>query len=186
MIHIFPKFYKYIIVKMSENDLKSTIAEVEKTWNHYLPKVPFSYSFLDKTYDNIYANDKRMGNVFYYFTFIALLLAGMGLYGLAAFITEQRSAEISIRKILGASLGRIMLTLSKEFTILILIANFIAWVPAWFFLKNWLDDFAIKIDLGFQGFILAALFSLIIGLLTVSLKTYIAARANPIETLKAD
>ncbi|MDA3905299.1 MAG: ABC transporter permease [Bacteroidales bacterium] len=186
MIHIFPKFYKYIIVKISGNDLSKTLIEVEKTWNNYLPRVPFSYSFLDKTYDNIYANDKRMGNVFYYFTFIALLLAGMGLYGLAAFITEQRSAEISIRKILGASLGRIMLTLSKEFTILIIIANLIAWIPAWFFLKNWLSDFAIRIELGFQGFILAALFSLIIGLLTVSIKTYIAARANPVETLKTD
>lgn len=186
MIHIFPKFYKYIIVKISGNDLNGTLAEVEKTWNNYLPKVPFSYSFLDKTYDNIYTSDKRMGNVFYYFTFIALLLAGMGLYGLAAFITEQRTAEISIRKILGASLWKIMLTLSKEFTILIIIANLIAWVPAWFFLKNWLSDFAIRIELGFQGFILAALFSLIIGLLTVSLKTYIAAKANPVETLKTD
>ena len=186
MIHIFPKFYKYIIVKISGDNLNSTLIEVEKTWNNYLPKVPFSYSFLDKTYDNIYASDKRMGNVFYYFTFIALLLAGMGLYGLAAFITEQRRAEISIRKILGASLGNIMLTLSKEFTILIIIANLIAWVPAWYFLKNWLSDFAIRIDLGFQGFIWAALFSLIIGLLTVSLKTYIAAKVNPVETLKTD
>lgn len=186
MIHIFPKFYKYIIIKFSGDDLNTTLIEIEKTWNNYLPKVPFSYSFLDKTYDNIYANDKRMGNVFYYFTFIALLLAGMGLYGLAAFITEQRSAEISIRKILGASLGRIMLTLSKEFTILIIIANLIAWIPAWFFLENWLSDFAIRIDLGLQGFILAAIFSLIIGLLTVSLKTYITAKANPVETLKTD
>jgi len=87
---------------------------------------------------------------------------------------------------LGASLGRIMLTLSKEFTILIIIANLIAWIPAWYFLKNWLNDFAIRIELGIQGFILAALFSLIIGLLTVSLKTYIAAKANPVDTLKTD
>jgi putative ABC transport system permease protein len=186
MIHIFPKFYKYIIVKISGSNLNSTLGEVEKTWNNYLPKVPFSYSFLDKTYDNIYASDKRMGNVFYYFTFIALLLAGMGLYGLAAFITEQRSAEISIRKILGASLGNIMLTLSKEFTILIIIANLIAWIPAWYFLNNWLSDFAVRIELGFQGFIWAALFSLLIGLLTVSLKTYIAAKTSPVETLKTD
>ncbi len=186
MIHIFPQFYKYMIVKMSGNDIKKTIGEIKKTWSNYLPKVPFSYSFLDKTYDNIYTNDKRMGNVIYYFTYIALLLAGMGLYGLAAFITEQRSAEISIRKILGASLGRIMLTLSKEFTILIIIANLIAWIPAWFFLKNWLGDFATRIDLGIQGFVWAAFSSLIIGFLTVSIKTYIAAKANPVETLKAD
>lgn len=186
MIHIFPRFYKYIIVKISGHDLNTTLGEIEKTWGKYLPKAPFSYSFLDKTYDNIYTSDKRMGNVFYYFTFIALLLAGMGLYGLVAFITEQRSAEISIRKILGASVGRIMLTLSKEFTILILIANLIAWVPAWYFLKSWLDDFAIRINLGLQGFVLAALFSLIIGLLTVSLKTYLVAKANPVDTLRAD
>lgn len=186
MIHIFPRFYKYIIVKVSGNNIEQTLSQLEKTWNKYLPKAPFSFSFLDKTYDNIYASDKRMGNVFYYFTFIALLLAGMGLYGLAAFITEQRSAEISIRKILGASVGRIMLTLSKEFTILILIANLIAWVPAWYFLKNWLNDFAIRIELGIAGFIWAALFSLFIGLLTVSLKTYIAAKANPVDMLKTD
>ncbi|MBN1649753.1 MAG: ABC transporter permease [Bacteroidales bacterium] len=186
MVHIFPRFYKYIIVKISGNQLDKTIQEIEKTWNNYLPKVPFSYSFLDKTYDNIYTNDTRMGNVFYFFTFIALLLAGMGLYGLAAFITEQRSAEISIRKILGASLGRIMLTLSKEFTILILIANLIAWLPAWFFLKNWLNDFAIRIELGLEGFVWAAFFSLFIGLLTVSLKTYITARTNPVDILKTD
>ncbi|RLD38397.1 MAG: hypothetical protein DRI74_04035 [Bacteroidetes bacterium] len=186
MIHIFPTFYKYLIIKISAENLNTTLIEIEKTWKNYLPKAPFSYSFLDKTYDNIYSSDKRMGNVFYYFTFIALLLAGMGLYGLAAFITEQRSSEISIRKILGASSGKIMLTLSKEFTILIIIANLIAWLPAWFFLKNWLSDFAIKIDLGLQGFILAALFSLIIGLLTISIKTYIAAKTNPVDILKTD
>ncbi|HAG16211.1 MAG TPA: hypothetical protein DCG69_06750 [Bacteroidales bacterium] len=186
MIHIFPRFYKYIIVKVDAENLNSTLAKIQKAWYNYLPKAPFSYSFLDKSYDNIYTNDKRMGNVFYFFTFIALLLAGMGLYGLAAFITEQRRAEISIRKILGASLGRIMLTLSKEFTILILIANLIAWLPAWFFLKNWLNDFALRIELGIEGFVLAAIFSLTIGLLTVSLKTYIAAKSNPVETLKTD
>ncbi len=186
MIHIFPQFYKYIIVKITGNKRDKTLLEIEKTWNNYLPKVPFSYTFLDKSYDNIYTRDKRMGNVFYYFTFIALLLAGLGLYGLVAFITEQRKAEISIRKILGASLWKIMLSLSKEFTILILIANLIAWVPAWYFLKNWLNDFAIRIDLGLQSFVLAALFSLFIGLLTVSLKTYIAAKANPVEMLKTD
>lgn len=186
MIHIFPQFYKYVIIKMSSNDKNKTIAKIKNTWINYLPKVPFSYSYLDKSFDNIYTNDKRMGNVIYYFTYIALLLAGMGLYGLAAFITEQRSAEISIRKILGASLGRIMLTLSKEFTILIIIANLIAWIPAWLFLKNWLDDFATRIDLGIQGFVWAAFSSLIIGFLTVSIKTYIAAKANPVETLKTD
>jgi len=186
MIHIFPGFYKYIIIKINADDFHTTLTAIQKTWYKYLPKTPFSYSFLDKTYDNIYANDKRMGNVLYFFTFIALLLAGMGLYGLAAFITEQRSAEISIRKILGASMGRIMLTLSKEFTILILIANFLAWVPAWFFLKNWLNDFALHINLGLQGFIWAALFSLIIGLLTVSLKTYLAAKTKPVDILNTD
>ncbi|OYT15715.1 MAG: hypothetical protein B7C24_11615 [Bacteroidetes bacterium 4572_77] len=183
MIQIFPVFYRYMIVKTQKYNSKSVLAEVERKWHKHLPRAPFSYYLLDNVYENIYSADKRMGSIFYTFTWMALFLAALGLYGLVAFIAEQRRAEIGIRKILGASMSRLIFTMSKEFVILILLSNILAWIPAWYFLHNWLAKFAFRIDLDFWPFLLTAFMSFFIGLFTIGVKTWMAAKENPVSVL---
>lgn len=184
MIQIFPPFYRYVIIKIDSKNPKNLISEIERKWHKHLPRTPFKYYFLGESYENIYSSDNRMGNIFYFFTFIALFLAGLGLYGLVAFISEQRKAEIGIRKVLGASIGRLMFTMSKEFAVLILVSNVIAWIPAWYFINSWLSDFAFRIELTIWPFVLTAFLSLMIGLITISIKTWLATKASPASILK--
>ncbi len=183
MIHIFPPFYRYVILKIERQQHASLISEVERKWHKHLPRTPFSYYFLDEAYESMYRSDNRLGRIFYFFTFIALFLAALGLYGLVAFISEQRKAEIGIRKVLGASIGRLMFTMSKEFVLLILFSNVLAWIPAWYFINTWLEDFAFKIELSIWPFIFTAIISVFVGLLTISIKTWVATKSNPAEIL---
>lgn len=183
MIHIFPPFYRYVIIKIERQQHASLISEVERKWHKHLPRTPFKYYFLDEAYESMYRSDNRLGRIFYFFTFIALFLAALGLYGLVAFISEQRKAEIGIRKILGASIGRLMFTMSKEFVLLILFSNVLAWIPAWYFINTWLEDFAFTIDVSIWPFISTAIISVLIGLLTISIKTWVATKSNPADIL---
>jgi len=184
MIQIFPPFYRYVIIKIDDKNTPNLLAKIEAKWHDNLPRAPFRYYFLNDAYNRIYSPDQRLGSIFYFFTFVALFLAGLGLYGLVAFISEQRKAEIGIRKVLGASIGHIMLSMTKEFTILILISNVIAWLPAWYFANSWLNDFAFRVQLSVWPFVFTAIFSLAIGLITISLKTWLAAKASPASILK--
>jgi putative ABC transport system permease protein len=186
MIQIFPPFYRYIIVKFDRVNAANLVSEIERKWHKHMPRTPFEYYFLDESYEAMYTSDNRLGRIFYFFTFIALFLAALGLYGLVAFISEQRKAEIGIRKVLGASVQRLMFTMSKEFVLLILLSNVLAWIPAWFFINTWLDDFVFRIDLNLWPFIVTALVSVFIGLFTISIKTYAATKENPSEVLKAN
>lgn len=183
MIHIFPPFYRYIILKIEGKQHASLISEVERKWHKHLPRTPFDYYYLDDAYEAMYQSDNRLGRIFYFFTFIALFLAALGLYGLVAFISEQRKAEIGIRKVLGASIGRLMFTMSKEFVLLILFSNVLAWIPAWYFINTWLEGFAFTIDLSIWPFISTAVISVFIGLLTISIKTWVATKSNPADIL---
>jgi len=185
MIQIFPPFYRYIIIKFDRDNTGVVVSEIERKWHKHLPRTPFEYYMLDESYESMYSSDHRLGRIFYFFTFIALFLAALGLYGLVAFISEQRKAEIGIRKVLGASVGRLMFTMSKEFVLLILLSNVIAWIPAWYFIKTWLDDFVFHIELSLLPFIVTTLVSVIIGVITISIKTYFATRENPSDVLKA-
>jgi putative ABC transport system permease protein len=184
MIQIFPQFYRYIIVKFDRVNPKAFVSEIERKWHKHLPRTPFEHFMLNDSYSNMYLSDNRLGRIFYFFTFIALFLAALGLYGLVAFISEQRKAEIGIRKILGASTVRLMFTMSQEFVLLILLSNVMAWIPAWFFINAWLDDFVFRINLNLWPFIITALVSIFIGLITISIKTYLATREYPSDILK--
>lgn len=185
VIQIFPPFYRYIIVKFDRTNTNIMVSEIERLWHKHLPRTPFEYYLLDESYEAMYSSDNRLGRIFYFFTFIALFLAALGLYGLVAFISEQRKAEIGIRKVLGASVRRLMFTMSKEFVLLILLSNVLAWIPAWYFINAWLDDFVFRIDLNLWPFIVTAIVSVLIGLITISIKTYAATRENPSDVLKA-
>lgn len=183
MIQIFPPFYRYVILKIENHRPNDLISEIERHWHKHLPRTPFEYYFLDSAYESMYYSDNRLGRIFYFFTFIALFLAALGLYGLVAFISEQRKAEIGIRKVLGASIGRLMFTMSKEFVLLILFSNVIAWIPAWYFINTWLDDFAFRVDLSIWPFVSTAVISVFVGLLTIGIKTWVATKSNPADIL---
>jgi putative ABC transport system permease protein len=132
----------------------------------------------------MYSSDQKRGDLIKYFSFLAIFISCLGLFSLSAYMTEQRTKEIGIRKVLGASAGNISRFLSKEFVVLVVIANFIASPAAYFATNNWLNDFAYKVNIGFGIFILSGSIAILIALLTVGYQTMKAARANPVDTLK--
>jgi putative ABC transport system permease protein len=134
--------------------------------------------------DSKYKAEEKLSKIFSYFTFLAIFIASLGLFGLASFTAEQRTKEIGIRKALGASVSEIILLLSKEFTKWVLVANVIAWPIAYWAMNRWLQNFAYRINVGLGTFVLAALLALVIALLTVGYQAVKAARANPVEALR--
>jgi putative ABC transport system permease protein len=142
------------------------------------------YHFLDTSYDNLYREEQNTGTIITLFTILAVIIAVLGLFGLVSYITEQRTKEIGVRKVLGASVFDIIAKLSKEFVILISIVNVIAWIPAYYFLRNWLDTFAYSTDLSIWVFAVSALLSLLIAVITVMTKAIGTANSNPVEALK--
>ncbi|MBI9038130.1 MAG: FtsX-like permease family protein [Bacteroidales bacterium] len=184
MIHIFPRFYRYISVKLKTDNVQEVVKTVEEKWKKVSSDIPFDYFFLDASYDNLYKSEMNMGKIVTYFTALAILIACLGLFGLASYITEQRTKEIGIRKVMGASIISIMKTLSKEFVVLVIIANIIAWIPAWYFLNNWLGGFAFRTNISLHVFAITAVVSLFIALLTVSSLAWKTAKANPVDALK--
>ena len=166
------------------NNMAASLAHIENVWKKFMPDAPFEFSFLDETLENQYRTEIRINNILNYFTFLAVLLSCLGLFGLTSFIAEQRTKEIGVRKVLGASITGIVILLSKEFTKWVLIANVIAWPLAYYFMNKWLEDFANRINIGIGTFIASAIIALVIALLTVSFLTIKAALANPIKSLR--
>jgi putative ABC transport system permease protein len=142
------------------------------------------YYFLDENFNELYQAERRTGKIAGAFTVLAVFIAVLGLFGLASFATEQRTKEIGIRKMLGASLAGIVGLLSKDFVRLVLFANLIAWPSAYLAMNKWLQDFAYRIDIGWWVFALAGGMALVIALLTVSTQAIKAALANPVEALR--
>jgi putative ABC transport system permease protein len=178
------KFESYISVRIETGDLAETIEFVNRKWNEFTPGAPFEFSFLNEDYDNLYINEKQTEQIFSIFSFLAIVIACMGLFGLVAFVADRRVKEIGIRKILGASVTNIVMHLSKNFTLLVLISNFIAWPVAWYVMNKWLEDFAYRIEVGLWMFFLAGGSALLIAFLTVSTQAIRAALANPVESLR--
>ena len=127
-----------------------------------------------------------MASIILFFTLLAILIACLGLFGLASYITEQRTKEIGIRKVLGASIITIIKTLSLEFIILVIIANILAWLPAWYYLNQWLDGFTFRTGLSWWLFVMSGIISLLIALFIVGLQSYRAGRMNPVQSIKAE
>ncbi len=184
MIHIFPNYNRYLLVRITPGNTRTTLAKIEETWNKVVPAMPIEYFFLENFYDNIYKSELSIGKVITYFTLFAVIVACLGLLGLVSFIAEQKTKEIGIRKVLGASMASIVQMLGKEFMWLVIIGNVIAWIPAWYFLKDWLDGFAFSTGLNLWIFVATALVSLLVALLTVSTRAIRAAASNPVEALK--
>jgi putative ABC transport system permease protein len=174
----------YISVRLNTGDILATIRYIGDTWAKFAPGKPFAYSFLDDDYDRLYLNELRTRRLFSLFSFLAIFIACLGLFGLAAFIAERKTGEIGIRKILGASVPRIVHQLNRSFVKCVLLATLIAWPTAWYAMSRWLQNFAYRISLSWWMFVAGAVLALVIALITVSLQTVKAALKNPIDTLR--
>ena len=176
--------YLHLSIRISPDDIQGTVGFLRDKWREVFPGTPFQYTFFESEYEDLYRSEERLNRLFFYFTVIALIIACMGLFGLASFMTERRTKEIGIRKVIGAGVLRIVGILVKDFALLILYANIIAWPVAYIFMFNWLQDFAYRIPLNVWTFVSAGLLGLVIAMLTVSYQTIRAALANPIDSLR--
>ena len=175
-----------IAVRTAPGDIAASLATIEQIWEQNAPDEPFQYSFLDEDFDALFRAEQRLGQVFSVFTSLAILVACLGLLGLAAFMAEQRTKEIGIRKVLGASIASVVLLLSKDFTRLILIAFGLAIPLAYFIMYSWLKGFAFRISIGPGIFVLAGASALLIAWLAVSWQSIKAASVNPVKSLRSE
>ncbi len=173
-------------VKIGGTDMKGTIAAITSRWKAFSPNQTIRYTFLDTSFANMYAGVQRTGSIFSCFAVLAILIACLGLFGLAAFITEQRTKEIGIRKVLGASAAGIMTLLSRDFVKLVLVAILIATPIAWWAMNKWLEDFAYRTDIKWWMFAIAGLVAVTISLLTISWQAIRAALASPVKALRSE
>lgn len=171
-------------VKISGNDIPRTIQFLKKKWAEFRPDYPFDYTFLDDQINDLYSSETNLGDILGVFSLLAVVIACLGLFGLASFAAEQRTKEIGIRKVLGATIPGIVNLFSKEFTKLVLISNIIAWPIAYYAMKKWLEDFAYKADISIWIFILSGLIAVLIALITVSFQAIKAGYSNPVKSLR--
>jgi putative ABC transport system permease protein len=181
-----PDAHNFYSIKFNTPDIHQTTASIEQTWNRHYPSDPFSYFFLDEAFDRQYKSDLQFGKVFGLFAFLAIGIACFGLLSLSAYNVIQRTKEISIRKVLGASAGNIITMLNTEFFRLVLIGIFIATPIAWYIMKEWLDGYAYRISIKWWVFALAGLLGVVVALLTVSYHAIKAALASPATSLRSE
>lgn len=175
-----------ISVKLSTNDLPNTIAAIKKKYESFFPGNLFDYLFVDERFNRQYQTDQLFGKVFTIFASLAIFVACLGLFGLALFATLQRTKEIGIRKVLGASVSNILMLLSKDFIKLIAIASIIAFPLAWYVMNQWLQEFSYRIGISWWIFAIAGGASLLVALVTISIQAIKAALANPIKSLRTE
>jgi len=172
--------------KIKDANLSALLKTIEAKWKTMAPGMPFSYRFLDESFNDMYRDEQRIGKIALTFSILAILIACLGLFGLAAFVAEQRTKEIGIRKVLGASVNGLVGLLSKDFVKLVVIAFVIAAPVAWYFMHKWLQDFEYRISINWVVFALAALIALFIAVATISFQAIKAAMANPVKNLRTE
>jgi len=173
-----------VSLRIKGSNVQETIAHVQSVWGRFNPGYPISYTFMDDSINALYRNEARMMEMFGYFSLLAIFIACLGLFGLASFTTEQRTKEIGVRKVLGANISNIVILLSKEYSKWVLVANIIAWPVAYFAMNKWLNNFAYHASIGLAIFVLTALVTFLIALLTVSYQSVKAALGNPAQALR--
>lgn len=186
ILRAYPDTRGYFSIKVNPGKIESTLDQVQKAWTGFFPGNTFEYFFLDQHFNEQYKSDQRFGTVFGIFTWLAIFVACLGLFGLASFTTLQRTKEIGIRKVLGASVPSILQLLYKEFTVLIAIAFLVAVPLAWYANHLWLQGYAFRIGMTALLFIVPLALILFVAFLTVSLQTIKAALANPIKSLRTE
>ncbi|MFC1563733.1 ABC transporter permease [candidate division KSB1 bacterium] len=181
---ILPGYFNYMLVKINTSDLANTVQYVDKVWKTFDQRHAFEYTFLDEEYNRNYRGEEKMSSIFNVFSFLAIVIGCLGLLGLTSFVAEQRTKEIGIRKVLGSSIPSIIYMMSKDFTLLVLSANLIAWPLAYVLMNNWLQNFAYRTEINLLMFLIAAVFTFIITIITVGYHALKVAGTNPVEALK--
>jgi putative ABC transport system permease protein len=178
--------YSYLLVKLKSQNLAASMAKLERAYANSMPNSAFEYTFLDEHMAKLYERDQRTSLVVLVFSILSIFIACLGLFGLAAYTAEQRTKEIGVRKVLGASVGSIIALLSKDFLRLVLVAVILAAPLAWYMMSRWLETFAYRIDLNWTVFLISGLIALVVAFLTVSSQSLRAAQCNPVESLKSE
>ncbi|MEQ9164762.1 MAG: FtsX-like permease family protein [Fulvivirga sp.] len=186
LIQIGVNWVQYMNVRYSATDPQEVTATAQEVWSKIMPGLPFEYFYLDAFYNSIYANELSLGKVITYFTILAILIACLGLYGLASYLTEIKTKEIGVRKVLGASVNSLVVLFSKEFLILIIVSNLIAIYPAIYFMGDWLNGFSYKIDLTALPFLVSLMLAVFIASVSIGIKIIKAATANPVKSIRTE
>jgi putative ABC transport system permease protein len=173
-------------IKLSADNIKSTLSHLEREWKNFRAKRDFEYVFLDDTFSKLYASEARFQKLFISLVILGILIACLGLLGLATFSAQQRVKEIGVRKVLGASVPHVVALLSKDFLKLVLIALVLAVPIAWYLMNEWLKDFAYRVDIEWWIFIVAAIIAIIIAFITISTQAIKAAMSNPVKSLRTE
>jgi putative ABC transport system permease protein len=176
----------YVAIRIQTDQISSLIAELKQLWEKFAPNQPFTTQFMDDRFDSVYRVEQRIGRLFTIASSMAIIIGCLGLLGLAAFTAEQKTKEIGVRKVLGASMGSVVFLMSKTFTKWVLAANAIAWPLAYFLMHRWLEGFAYRVELSISVFLLAGSLTLLIALFTVSFQAFKAALTNPAKSLKCE
>jgi len=172
--------------KVNSSDIQGLVSQIETKWRSMANGAPFSYRFLDQSFDEMYRSEQRVGKIALTFSILAIFIACLGLFGLAAFIAEQRTKEIGIRKVLGAEISGIVSLLSKDFIKLVGIAALIAFPLGWFLMNRWLQDFAYRTSIAWWVFVVAGISAMVIALVTVSFQAIKTALMNPVSSLRSE
>ncbi len=186
LIRLVPNARQSYSVKLQSADLQKTLAAIKVSWDKYFPNDPFNYFFLDDNFNSQYQSDQRFGEMFTLFAFLAILIACFGLVGLSAYNILQRTKEVGIRKVLGASVKSVVFILSKDFLLLVVISFVIAAPASWWIMHNWLQSFAFRIDISLWVFGIAGIIAVAIAMGTISYQAIKAALMNPVESLKTE
>ncbi|UFH55856.1 ABC transporter permease [Spirosoma sp. KNUC1025] len=186
VLHIFPAAFSSLVVRVQPTNLTATLDFLKAKWQAQAPDWPFEYQIVDQEFEKLYRSEQLFGKLFSLFTALSIFIAGLGLFGLATFMAQQRTKEIGVRKVLGASVASIAVLLSKDFLKLVLVAILIASPIAWYAMNNWLADFAYHIDIAWWMFAGAGLMAIGIALLTVSFQSIKAALVNPVRSLRSE
>jgi putative ABC transport system permease protein len=181
-----PNNMSAIYIKTTGKDAQNAIAAAQKEWKQYNADFPFTYSFLDEVFNNLYKSEQRTGTLFNVFALIAIIISCLGLFGLATYTAQVRTKEIGVRKVLGASVPSIVKLLSGDFIKLVLIAIVIATPVSWYLINKWLQDFAYKTNIGWMVFVFAGLAAIAIAVITISVQAIKSAIANPVKSLRTE
>ncbi len=176
--------YNYLVARLKANHVQEALDDIKQIWKTHIPDIPIEYHFVDDMIDELYRSEERLSKLINAFTILAIVVSCLGLFGMASFMAQQRTKEIGIRKVLGASVLRIIMLLTKEFSRWILAANIIAWPVAFYAMKTWLSDYPYRTKIGFEIFLIAGVGTLFIALATVIYQAVRAAIANPADSLR--
>ncbi|MFC2166902.1 ABC transporter permease [Acidobacteriota bacterium] len=184
MPHQYWQYRNYVFARLSSENVPQTLASLKKMWNRVIPEYPFEFQFLDENINTKYMAEQRLETILRIFTVMAIAISCFGLFGLISFTVEQRTKEIGIRKIMGASMGSVVRLLSKDFVFLVLWANILAWPVAYFLMTKWLKNFAYRTEIGLVTFLFSGLAAVLIAVLTVCFQSIKAALSDPVDSLR--